>query len=333
MKKFIAIVSALCVLSVGAFAGGKKDTAAAKPAGLKVAALIPGPINDGGWNTLMYKSLKHQEEAFKAEISFTERTPASDYEELFRGYAESGVKIVFGHGFEFGESAMKVAKAFPDTYFIINSTNISQAPNLGSFLVNDFQCGFAQGAIAALVSKTGVVGYVGGMEIPPIINQGNGFAAGAKYINPQIVVKKVLTGNFEDVAKAKEIAASMIAAGADILVGDADEASHGVFEAAKEKGVQVIGCSTDLYAGAPDLKDIVLTSVTEDMPKGHELIVKDILAGKFVAKNYNVGFESGAVDLAPFREKEASLSAAQKAKIKEIIDGLKSGSLNVEAYK
>ena len=201
---------------------------------------------------------------------------------------------------------------------------------MGSFLVYDFESGFAQGAIAATVSKTGIVGFVGGMEIPPIVNQAAGFVAGAKYVNPDIEVKSILTGSFDDIAKAKEVALSMIVEGADILVGDADEASHGVFEAAEEKGVYVIGCSTDLYETAPDYRDIILTSVTEDMAKGHELIVKDILDGTFTAKNYLVGFESGAVALAPFREMTSVISADEMAVIEEVVEGLKSGAIELE---
>ncbi len=315
------------LLSAAVFAGGQSEGSADDT--LKIACLLPGPANDGGWNTLMYNSLKHQEEVYGAEIAFTERTPASDYEEIFRGYAEAGFDVIFGHGFEFGEPATKIAEMYPDVTFIINSTNISQGPNLGSFLVYDFESGFAQGAIAATVSKSGIVGFVGGIEIPPIVNQAAGFVAGAKYVNPDIEVKSILTGSFDDIAKAKEVALSMISEGADVLVGDADEASHGVFEAAEENSVYVIGCSTDLYETAPDYRDIILTSVTEDMAKGHELIVKGILDGTFTAKNYLVGFESGAVALAPYREMESVFSAEQLAAIDEVIEGLKSGSIEL----
>lgn len=329
MKKVAMILSVLFLAALSAFAEGQQENSNS----LQFAALLPGPANDGGWNTLMLNSLVAQGEKFGAETAYTERTPASDYEEIFRTYAESGFKVVFGHGFEFGDSAMKVAKEFPETYFIINSSGISQSPNVGSFLINDFEAGFAQGAIAAITSKTGVIGYVGGMEIPPIINQGLGFEAGARYISPDIEIKSILIGNFEDVAKAKEAALAMIAEGADVLVGDADEASHGVFEAAEEKNALVIGCSMDIYEVIPDIKDAVLTSVTEDMISGHGLIVEDIMAGNFTPQNYMVGFSSGAVQLAPFREKENNFSADQLGAIEELIEGLTSGSLDVEMYK
>jgi basic membrane protein A len=323
---------ALLLVPALMFAGGQKE-AAGESGQLKIAALLPGPINDGGWNTLMYNSLKHQEEAFGAKIAYTERTPASDYEEIFRGYAESGYTIIFGHGFEFGDPAKKVAPDYPDVTFIINSTNISQEPNLGSFLVYDFQCGFAQGAVAAITSKTGVVGFVGGMEIPPIVNQGKGFVAGAKYVDANINAKYLLTGSFEDIAKAKEMTKSLISEGADVLVADADESNHGIIEAVEEADAYVIGCSGDLYETVPEARDVVLTSVTEDMPLGHELVISHILDGSFKPSNYLIGFADGAVELAPFRDKESELTADQKAQIDKIIKGLKDGSIDVSQYE
>lgn len=332
MKKALMVLLVLALLGGTIFAGGQKEAAPADDT-LKIAALLPGPINDGGWNTLMYNSLKYQEEKFGAEIAYTERTPASDYEEIFRGYAESGYDIIFGHGFEFGEPAMKVAPDYPDVTFIINSTDIHQEPNLGSFLVYDFQCGFAQGAVAAIASETGVVGFVGGMEIPPIVNQGKGFVAGARYVNPDIDAKYLLTGDFHDVAKAKEMTKSLISEGADIVVADADEGNHGIIEAVEEANALVIGCSGDLYETVPEARDVVLTSATEDVPEGHALVIEHILDGSFSPRNYLIGFADGAVDLAPFRDKASLFSDEQMAKLNEIIDGLKDGSIDVSKYE
>ncbi len=331
MKKSLLLVTVLILACMTVFAAGAKEEAADDQ--LKIAGLLPGPINDGGWNTLMYNSLLHQEEAFGAEMAYTERTPASDYEEIFRGYAESGYDVIFGHGFEFGAPAQKVAPDFPDVTFIINSTDISQSPNLGSFLVYDFQCGFVQGAVAAIASKTGVVGFVGGMEIPPIVNQGKGFVAGAKYVNPDIDAKFLLTGDFTDIAKGKEMTKSLIAEGADVIVADADETNHGIIEAVEEAGAYVIGSSGDLYETVPEARDVILTSVTEDMPAGHELVINEILDGTFTPKNYLIGFAENAVALAPFREKADELSADQLEQIETILAALVDGSLDVSQYE
>ncbi len=316
------------LLPVALFAGGASDVPAKET--LKFAAVLPGPVNDGGWNTLMHHSLMSLGEQFGAETAYTEQTAPSDHEEIFRSYAEAGFKVIFGHGFEFTPAALKVAKDFPETYFIINSSTISRKDNVGSFLIDDFQCGFAQGAISAIVSKTGVAGYIGGMEIPPIINQAAGFKAGAKFINPDIRVISVLTGSFTDIARAKEAALSLISCGADIISCDANEANHGIYEAALEQGVYVLGSSGDLYVTTPDFRKIVLTSVLEDVQKGHSMIVRDIMKGVFQAKNYLLGFESGAVSIAPLREKKAEITEAQMKQIHQLQEDLQNSALNIK---
>ncbi len=316
LLKFVFLLLPFTLLAGGTGERSEKTT-------LKFAALLPGPVNDGGWNTLMYQSLLSLGEQFGAETAYTEQTAPSDHEEIFRSYAEEGFKVVFGHGFEFGPAAMQVAADFPQTFFIINSSNISQNNNVSSFLIDDYQCGFAQGAISAIVSKTGVAGYIGGMEIPPIINQAAGFTAGAQYINPGIRVISVLTGSFTDTARAKEAALSMISCGADIISCDANEANHGIYEAAREHGIYVIGSSGDLYLTTPDIRNIILTSVTEDMSKGHSMIVRDIMEEKFKAKNYLLGFKSGSVQIAPLREKENQLTTQQIRQIQQLEEYLK----------
>ncbi len=333
MKKILTVLSFL-VISAALSASGAQDAAGDSSSSLKVAALLPGPINDGGWNTSMYESLKHQEEVLGAEIAYTENTPESDYEEIFRTYAESGFTVIFGHGFQFGEAAKKVAPNYPDTVFIVNSSTFTQEPNLGSFLVNDFECGFAQGAIAALTSESDLVAFIGGVEIPPIAAQGAGFVAGAKYINPDIDARLIMTGSFTDIARAKEVASSLIEEGADVLIGDANEAGLGVVEAAEEAGVYTMGCSSDLYEAAPDMKDAILASVVEDTARGHELIIRDVMSGNFVPKNYLIGFkDEGAVTLTSFRDKESLYTAEEMETIMGIIEGLSDGSIDVEQYK
>ena len=122
--------------------------------GLKIAGLFPGPISDQGWNMMAYNAFKAAEKEYTAEIAYTERTPVSDFEEIFRGYAQAGYDIIVGHGFQFGDAAKKVAKEFSNTIFIVTSTDISQEPNLASFRTNDPEAGFIQGVVAALLTET-----------------------------------------------------------------------------------------------------------------------------------------------------------------------------------
>ena len=351
MKKislFLVVLAVIGLVFTGAlFAGGQKEQASGESGQAKeqaeekgdevpsVALLLPGSISDHGWNYVAHQALMQVKEELGAEVAFSEKVPASDYEEVFRGYATQGFDVVMGHGFEFGDAALKVAKNFPDTYFIVTSTNISQEPNVASFRINDPQSGFVQGVLAALMTESNVVGTIGGMEIPPIINQQKGFEAGVRYaeeqyLDKEISVRTAMTGSFHDIAKGKEMARAMIEAGADVLVGDADETNLGIFEAVGEAdGVVAMGSSGDQATVAPD---VVVTSLVEDFGVAFVVLLQDIMKGEFDARAYELGLEDGVVSMAPFRKFEDKVSDQTKERVHEVIEKLKSGEINVDKY-
>ena len=321
--KRLMLITLIIVMTIGVF------SLYSWGADLKIAMLLPGPISDQGWNMMAHNALKAAENEYNAEIAYTERTPVSDFEEIFRGYAQAGFNIIMGHGFQFGDVAKKVAQEFPKTIFIVSSSDISQAPNLASFRTMDAQAGFIQGVVAALLTKTNKVAYIGGMEIPPTINQNGGFRAGVKYINPNVEVISAFTGSFHDVAKAKEMAKAIAQKGVDIIVPDADVANLGVIEAAKEEGIKIIGCSTDMGEVSPD---ITITSLLEDFSKAFTTVVGYVLEGKLEPKAYEMGVQEGALNLAPFRKYEEKVSKEDMAKINQVLDDLKSGKIDLAKY-
>lgn len=313
----------LLVSSGTLFAGGTSE--AADDGSLKVAILLPGVITDQGWNTMAYNALKDVEKNLGAEIAYTENTPASDYEEIFRGYANAGFDVVMGHGFEFGDAARLVAKEFQDKYFIVTSTQISQEPNLSSFVINDIEAGFVEGYISAMLTKSGRIGTIGGMEIPPIANQQIGYKAGAKYYDPNVEVKMVYTGSFHDIAKGKDMAKAMLETGVDILTPNADETSLGVVEAAREAGVTVVA------GGGSDLGekngDIVLVSLMQDYGRVFTRLVRSVVDDNFKAEPLTMGLGEGVTFLSPYRG-NITLSSDQKAKIDSVIEDLISGKID-----
>ncbi|QRN86771.1 BMP family protein [Clostridia bacterium] len=296
---------------------------------LKVAVILPGPIGDGGWNASAYNGILAIQEKYGAEIAYNESTPISDYDEVFRLYASSGYDIVFGHGGEFGDAAMRVAPEFPDVQFAVTSTNIVQPPNVSSVQNDNAAQGFMQGVVAAVVSESGVVGAIGGMNIPSIADSITGFEAGAKYINPDIEVLTTLTGSFDDAAKAKEVANSMIEAGADIVMQNADHAGMGVIEAAEENGVYAIGSIGDQADLAPDT--IIVSGVAE-MPVAFVAFVDKYMMDDFEASNFMMGVAEGVIYLSPFYKFDDILTEEQKAKIMEVEDAIKDGSLVPRDY-
>ncbi|MEL7610196.1 MAG: BMP family protein [Bacillota bacterium] len=263
---------------------------------LKVALLLPTPVNDGGWSETAYNGLKLIEETYGVETQFVESLAQSDFEEMFRSFASSGYNVIFGHGYQFGDAAMKVALDYPEVKFIITSTDISQAPNVASMNTTPIQCGVIQGTAAAYATKTKVIGAIGGAVMPPITDDLNGFAAGVLNVDPSIKVLLKLTGDFEDAGLAKETAQAMIEEGADVIMYNLTSAATGVLEAVKANNIIAIPAISNQNDLAPD--NILLSGVT-DVTKGIFYVFSQIAEGKFEPKFYELGVDTGCVYYVP----------------------------------
>jgi basic membrane protein A and related proteins len=289
---------------------------------LKVALLLPGTINDNGWNATAFRGLNLIEKELGAEVAYTEKVAISDIEEVFRNYATQEFDVIIGHGFEFGDGAKKVAKDFPNAKFLVTSTDISQEPNLASANTNPMQMGFLEGIVAGLATKSNIIGAVGSLEIPPIVNALEGFEAGVKYINPKATVTTVLTGDSDDAVKAKEATKAFIAKGADVVMLDANQAGLGVIEACKEKGIYAVSSIDVQHELAPDT---VLASGISDVPKAMMLVVKHVVDGDYKAQFYDMGVKEGAVYLVP----NPKFESTYKAQIDQAVKDIESGKINV----
>jgi len=293
---------------------------------LKVALLLPGPINDSGWNSVAYKGLQNAQKDLGVETAYRESVTPSDFESAFRSYAQQNYDVVIGHGNQFNDAAKAAAKDFSKTKFIVTSSNITQAPNVASINVLSYQVGYLGGIVAAYTTKTQKVAFIGGQEIPPIIDGGNGFVEGVKSVDPTIQVLKTNTGSFDDVAKAKETAKAFIQQGADVVLGDANQAGLGVIDAAKGAGVFAIGYGDDQSNIAPET---VIASGLQIYPNAIPAIIKVILDGKFESKFYPMGVKEDAVGLALNPALKSKLQAGAEEKINQVIADMKSGKNNV----
>lgn len=349
MKKILCTLLALTMLVMLAACGGgtaSSAPAASTPAestpaestpaestpatasgdGLKIAMLLPGTINDGGWNASAYAGLQLAEERLGAEITYSEKVDASDFEEVFRGYAELGYDLILGHGFQFGDAACAVAPQYPDSFFAITSSDVSQAPNVCGLQNRNDQQGFLAGALAALESESGIVGAVGGSEIPSITAYVDGFKMGAEYINPDIVVRSNFTGNGDDVAAVKQLAEAMIADGADVITHNANQAGLGIFEAAEAAGgsVKTIGVVSDQYEQSPDT---IITSACSALSEAIVLAAEKLTNGELNAEGYYFGVNEGTVYLADFHGYE--LKEGTMEKIDEVTEKIASGEIEI----
>lgn len=260
---------------------------------MKVALLTPGPISDAGWNAGAYEGLERIRDSLGAEVSHVEtRTPA-EFEEAFRDYARRGYRLVFGHGFEFQDAAARVGAEYPGTIFITTSGSTVR-PNVSPMVFRLEEGTYLAGMLAAGLSRSGTLGFVGGIRLPPVEGTYLGFEGGARAVRSDARVLQAYIGNFDDVAAAKENALAQIRRGADVLLHNADAASFGLFQAARESRVLAIGANRNQNDVAPD---VIAGSATLDVPHALLLVARRVRDGTFAPGVMYFGIRDSVVDL------------------------------------
>src|ERR1019366_3265996 len=181
----------------------------------------------------------------KIKVQMIENINYADMDQALTNLASKN-ELVIGVGGQTQAAVYKIAKRFPNVHFsIVGGNEGESAPNVAGYDVKQAEIAFVAGAAAAMLSKSGAVSYVGGMEIPSIVNAGKEFGNGAKSINASIKYFENYTGDFDDVAKSKEATLAAIAQGADVHYHILNLGLRGMEQAAKEKGTHIIGSYTD----------------------------------------------------------------------------------------
>lgn len=282
-----------------------------EPPAFKVALVTTGSVGDGGWNSTAFDGLQQIKQRLGAQTSNIETRGPNEYEETFRDYAARGYALVFGHGFEYQEAAMKVAPHFPGTTFVITS-GASAHDNVVPIVFEFAQATYLAGMVAAAVSKTGKLGAVGGQAFPPVKDGFAAFAAGAKAVNPKATLVVSYVGNWEDAAAAKEAAKAQLQTGVDVIIQNADAAGMGVFQAVRETpGAWAVGTNSNQNAVVPDK---VLGSAVIDVAAALTLVAAQTRDGKpprgalrLGLRDKVVRFEPNAALLPQWRAVEARL--------------------------
>ncbi len=266
----LALVATFGVVaaSCGSDSSSSNDTTGAK--GPKVGiAFDTGGRGDGTFNDSAARGADQAKKDFGATTDELEATTADDRKPNLETLTNNGDNPVIAVGFAFGDGLAVVAAANPNTSYAIVDGFIDNAPANVTFLGFAEQEGsFLVGAAAALKSKTGHIGFIGGQEIDLIKKFEAGYTAGAKYINPDIKVEVQYLGAAGDNAawgspdKAKEIANGWYADGADVVYTAAGGSGAGTIEAAVESNAWAIGVDSDQYlAATADQQKHILTSM------------------------------------------------------------------------
>ncbi len=282
---------------------------------------------DKSFNEAAFRGIERwKKETGKNYLSF-EISNESQREQALRRMAEKGANPIIGIGFGQASSIEKVAKEFPKLQFAIIDMVVNQ-PNVQSVVFKEQEGSFLVGVMAALASKTGKVGFVGGMDIPLIRKFQCGYEQGAKYANPKAEIFSNMTGTtgaaWNDPARGGELAKAQFAKGADVVFAAAGGTGMGVYQAAKDGGKLAIGVDSNQNYVQPGT---MLTS----MVKRVDLAVYNVAKGHKPGLSV-LGLKEGGVDYAVDEFNAKLITADMKKRVEAAKADIVSGKVKVADY-
>ncbi|OCT14739.1 BMP family ABC transporter substrate-binding protein [Paenibacillus pectinilyticus] len=316
--KFIAAMTLLTSILISGCGSTEKDTAsestskAGKP--LKVALLIPGNVGDKSFLDSAANGLTKMKDMLGAETKVVEMgMDQTKWEPTMSDISEQNYDVIVTGPWQVEEVLAEVAPRYPKKKYILFDSELDYASgkfgNVASLLYKQNEASFLAGALAAkvtnsdmpLATKSNVIGFVGGMDIPVINDFLVSYIQGAKYVNPNIKVAVSYIGDFVDSAKGKEMALAQYNEKADVIYNVASQAGLGVLEGAKAKKKYVIGTDTDqaeiFKSTDPEKSELILTSILKQIDNSLLLAVKDMDHIKWgAAQSY--GLKEGSVGMA-----------------------------------
>ncbi|MBC7531355.1 MAG: BMP family ABC transporter substrate-binding protein [Oligoflexus sp.] len=300
---------------------------------LKVGLVLDkGGKDDKSFNTAAFLGMEKASKELAIETKFVEGTDDNAFEPLLRSFAKKDYDLILAIGFSQAEAVKKIAAQFPNKKFAIVDAEVN-LPNVRSLMFEEHQGSYLAGALAAMKSKSGKIGFIGGMDIPLIRRFLMGYDAGAKSINPKITIVTNYVGITGDAwnnpPKAKELALAQYQGGIDVIYLGAGASNMGAFDAAEERKALAIGCDSNQNRIKPGF---VLSSMVKRVDVAVYQTIKDATTSTFTAGTMRFGLQNDGVDLA-FDEFNAKLvDAKQKAQIAQIKKDIISGKIKVPDY-
>jgi len=282
---------------------------------------------DKSFNEAAYNGMeKWKKESGKKYLEF-EVTNESQREQSVRRMAEKGASPIISVGFSQASAVEKIAKEFPKLNFVIVDM-VVELPNVQSVVFKEQEGSFLVGTMAALASKTGKVGFVGGMDIPLIRKFECGYEQGAKFANPKAEVFQNMTGTtgaaWNDPARGGELAKAQFAKGADVVFAAAGGTGTGVYQAAKDSGKLAIGVDSNQNHLQPGT---MLTSMLKRVDVAVYNVSKTFKPGITV-----LGLKEGGVDYAMDQHNAKLVTPDMKKKVEAAKADIISGKIKVADY-
>ncbi|NLB90205.1 MAG: BMP family ABC transporter substrate-binding protein [Clostridiales bacterium] len=335
MKKFLALLISLLMLGVVAFAEAPES---GEP--LKVALLLNGTLGDKSFFDSANNGMKMIEEQLEnVETKVVEVTyDDTKWEPALLDLIDEGHDIIISGTWQMQEIVTRVSPDYPDQKFIVYDTSMDYSQgdfeNVYSIEYKQNDGSFLAGVLAASMSESGQIGFVGGMDNNVIYDFLVGYIQGAQTINPDIKVASAFVGNFSDAARAKELAISQYNMGADIIFSCASTAGDGTMQAGKELEKYIIGVDSDqamLYMeNDPALAELIPTSMLKRVDVSLFQAIEAAQKGELAwGTRVAVGIPEDAVGLADNEVYRKVVPTQTQELVDTYIEKIKNGEVTV----
>ncbi len=287
---------------------------------------------DKSFNEAAYKGMQKFQEDFGVDIREVEPTNEAQVEQGLIKLARRGSSPIVAVGFSQANAVASAAEKYPETQFTLIDMVVDK-PNVRSIVFKEHEGSFLVGALAALKSESGKVGFIGGMDIPLIRKFGCGYEQGAKFINQDVTVYSNMIGStgaaFNNPGKANELAKSQIDSGADVVFAAAGSSGSGVFQAAKDRNKYAIGVDSNQNYIHPGT---ILTSMVKRIDVAAYNTWKAAKDGQWEAGVEVLGLAENGVDWSLDEFNRPLVTAQMEAKVNQIKADIIAGKISVHDY-
>lgn len=303
---FWSILTALVLIAVVSSACNRQSYGAEDKSKVRVGIVFDiGGKDDRSFNAAAWQGVQRAQRDFPIVLRDIEPGNPTSIEPAMRAFAERGYDLIIGVGFAQAPIMEQVAKEYPNIHFAIID-GVSDLPNVASLVFKEHEGSYLVGVLAAKTSKTGTIGFLGGMDIGLIHRFEKGYEEGAKSVNPNIHVIQNYVGvtdsAWNNPGKGKELALAQINKGADVIFTAAGNSGLGAFDAVEQMGKQN-GRATHFVIGVDSNQNMVkpgfvLTSMVKRVDNAVYAIVQDVVNGRFQAGFHVYGLDKNGVGYA-----------------------------------
>ena len=297
---------------------------------LKVGLILAmGGLGDKSFNDSAYAGLLKAKKDFNIEVKYVEPNSWMEDAYFLEEYSQNGFDLIIATSYTAQDAMEDISSKFPNTKYAIVDTRAKEGANIASLVFDESEGSFLVGAIAAKMSKTGKVGFIGALDIPLINRFKSGYEQGAKYVNPEISVVTTYVGGdapFSDPLKGKEHTYSLANQGVDVIYHASGNTGIGILEGVKEKGIYGIGVDCD----QDDIvKGQVLTSMLKNVNNSIYKIIEDTVNNRFKGEVYNFGLKENGVGTTDFKYTKDIVGEDNIKFVEQLKEDIISGKIKV----